>query len=248
MPIPKLKSKFNSKSPLYPLISKKNKNLLKKFPKKYLLIYSKTTMNYLRKKYKLKKIKELSNYQMEYYIHNNISIVRMVGIGSPHAVVVFEELIAFGGKIFLNIGTAGGLCNEDLYICNKALRDEGTSYHYKKTGKYSFPDKILFNKFKKYLENNNIKYSIGTTWTIDAPYRETIKEINHYKKIGIKIVEMETSALYTVAKIKNVKILSSFVVSDLVEKKWTPKFDNINTKNNLKSLAVIGIKFLNSLK
>ena len=35
------------------------------------------------------------------------------------------------------------------------------------------------------------KYFVGTSWTIDAPYRETVAEAKKYQKEGVTTVEME---------------------------------------------------------
>ncbi|MEM3341686.1 MAG: hypothetical protein QW728_03245 [Thermoplasmata archaeon] len=75
----------------------------------------------------------------------------------------------------------------------------------------------------------------ATSWTINAPYRETKAEIQNYKKQNVATVEMESSALFTVAKIRKVKIASAFVVSDVLgENKWDPQFDakHVNQKLN----------------
>ena len=168
----------------------------------------------------------------------------MGGIGSPNAATVFEELIALGGKKFLNIGTAGGLHHEGIFLCNKALRDEGTSYHYIPHGKFTHPDKKLTEKLGKAIENKGLEYFEGTTWTIDAPYRETKAEIEHYAKKGISTVEMEASALFAVAKCRKVKIASAFVVSDVLGKKWKPKFNHHKIKKSLNLLFDAAINCL----
>jgi uridine phosphorylase len=160
----------------------------------------------------------------------------MSGIGSPNAVTVIEELIALGGKFFINRGYAGGLQNEGVFLCQKALRDEGTSYHYIKDGQYIYPDKKLTKKLEKSLKKQNLNYKKGITWTIDAPYRETKAEITHYKKQGISTVEMEASALFAVAKYRKVKIASAFVVSDTLGEKWEPKFHHRKVKESLNKL------------
>ncbi|MBU2639110.1 MAG: nucleoside phosphorylase [Nanoarchaeota archaeon] len=152
----------------------------------------------------------------------------MTGIGAPNAAAVFEELIALGGKEFLNIGTSGGLHHEGIFLCEKALRDEGTSYHYLPDGKFIYPDKDLTEKFRKSIEKNRLEYFKGITWTIDAPYRETKAEVEEYAKGGITNVEMEASALFAVAKYRSIKIASAFIVSDLLGKEWTPKFHRFN--------------------
>lgn len=215
---------------------------IKKFPKKYVLVYQFSALNYIKRKYKPKKIKIYS--LLTIYKYKNIGFVKLTGIGCPHAVAVFEELIALGGKEFLNIGTAGGLQHDGIFLCNKALRDEGTSYHYIPHGNYTFPDEKLTKRLGKAIEKQGLEYFGGTTWTIDAPYRETKEEVKKYKKKKIATVEMESSALFAVAKYRKVKIASAFVVSDVLGEKWEPKFHTFNVKKTLNKLLDTCVKCL----
>jgi uridine phosphorylase len=176
-------------------------------------------------------------------LYKNIGLIRMNGIGSPHAVTVLEELIAMGAKEFINIGTAGGLHHRGIFVCNKALRDEGTSYHYIKEGKYSYPDKSLTDKFKIFLTKKGLDFFEGTTWTIDAPYRETKAEVKKYSKEGIFTVEMEASALFVVAKYRKVKIASAFVASDILKEKWEPEFHRFDVKKTENKLIDAAVEF-----
>ncbi|MFT4343789.1 MAG: nucleoside phosphorylase [Candidatus Woesearchaeota archaeon] len=184
----------------------------KKAPKKYIIIYYPKILNYFKRKYKPEKIKLYRLITV--YQYKDVGVVCMTGIGSPHATTVIEELIALGGKEFLNIGSAGGLKDFGTYLCKKSIRDEGTSFHYRSPGKFTYPDKKLTKKLKKHLVKNNISFQEATSWTIDAPYRETKAEIQKYKKQNVATVEMESSALFTVAQTRKVKIASAFVVSD----------------------------------
>ena len=52
-------------------------------------------------------------------------------------------------------------------------------------------------------EDQSIKIFTGSTWTTDAPYRETAEAINYYRSIGIHAVEMEAAALYAFAEARN---------------------------------------------
>ena len=215
----------------------------RKFPKKYIITYQSQAKNYFLRKYKPKKEKFYSHLKI--YIHKNIGFVRMDGIGAPHAVTIFEELIALGGKEFLNIGTGGGLHHEGAFLCEKALIDEGTSHHYVKAGKFSYPDAELKEKLGKCINKEGLEFFKGTTWTIDAPYRETKAEVEKYAKQGISTVEMEASALFTVAKYRKVKIASAFVVSDILGEKWEPKFHKLDIRraqNKLIDAAVNCLK------
>src|SRR3989344_2883432 len=163
----------------------KYKKFPNNLPKKYIITYQTKALNYFLRKYK-GKYKKVKLYSLlTVYVYKDIGFVKMSGIGAPNAVAVFEELIALGGKKFLNIGTAGGLHHEGIFLCNKALRDEGTSYHYIKHGKFSFPNKAFTKEYGKYIKKQKLKFYEGATWTIDAPYRETKVEIEKYAKKGI---------------------------------------------------------------
>ncbi|VVB78942.1 Purine nucleoside phosphorylase [uncultured archaeon] len=231
---PKFKNKHLEEALFNPKDYINYKKYSKNLPKKYILVYQKKILEDFKKKYNPKKIELYS--LLTIYLYKDIGIVRMTGIGSPNAVTVMEELIALGGKTFLNIGAAGGLQNEGIFLCKSALRDEGTSYHYLPHGDFIYPDKNLTKKLGESLSKKGLKYSDGITWTIDAPYRETRAEINHYRKKGICTVEMEASALFAVARLRKVKIASAFVVSDLLVKEWEPKFHTINLKKTLNNL------------
>jgi uridine phosphorylase len=203
---------------------------LKEFPKKYIITYQKSALSYFKRKYrgKFKAIK-LDGSEIVYK-YRDIGFVKMLGIGAPNASAVLEELIAVGGKEFINVGTAGGLQEPGVFLCEKAIRDEGTSYHYISHGKYSYPDKALTEKLRKSLEKNKIVATSGISWTIDTPYRETKKEVLHYKKQGVATVEMEASAIFAVAKFRKVKIASAFIVSDILGEKWDPRFHRLDVR------------------
>ena len=239
---PKFKNKHLEEALFNPGDYISYKKYPKDFPKKYILIYQKKMLDDFIRKYKPQKIKLYS--LLTIYKYKDIGLIRMTGIGSPNAVGVFEELIALGGKTFLNLGSAGGLKSEGIFLCTKALRDEGTSYHYLPHGHFTYPSEELTDKLGNTISKNNLTYSKGITWTIDAPYRETKAEIEHFRKKGISTVEMEASALFAVAKYRKVKIASCFVVSDLLVKKWEPKFHRIELRKTLNSVLNTAIDCL----
>jgi len=178
-------------------------------------------------------------------ILGDIGIVRMTGIGSPHAASIMEELIALGGKQFLNIGTAGGLKHRGVFLCDRTLRDEGTSSHYLKSGKFSYPDRNLTARIGKSIKSKGLEYFIGTTWTTDTPYRETRAEVKEYAKQGISTVDMESAALFAVAKYRKVKIAAAFVVSDLLcGGKWRPMFKDAQIQETLDLLVEAAVDCL----
>ncbi len=218
----------------------------KDFPSNYIFTYQTHALNYFRRKYKgrLKKIKV--NIALDVYIIKGLDVgfLKMPGIGAPQASVFMEELIGLGGRRFINIGTAGGLQDEGIYLCNKAVRDEGTSYHYIPHGHFAYPDRGLTKKLGQSIKEQGLNYQEAPTWTIDAPYRETKAEIKRYKKQGIATVEMEAAALFAVATVRKVKIASAFSVSDVLGEKWEPKFHERQYKINQHKLLDAAVECL----
>ena len=244
MVFPKFKNKHLEKA----LISPKNLHEYTghtgaRIPRNCIILYYDNFFRNLKRKYKPMKLKETA-VGAEFYKLGKIGIIKINGIGSPHAVTVLEEAIDLGGRNFINVGTAGGLDMEGIFLCSKALRDEGTSYHYLPHGHFSHPDIKLTERLGKFMEEMGIKYKKAPTWTIDAPDRETVAEVNKYKKMGIATVEMEASALFAVANLRKVKIASAFVVSDILGKEWNPKFNHIDTKRGLEMIFKAAVKCL----
>ena len=163
------------------------------------------------------------------------------GVGAPVACIVLEHLIAFGVKRFVSIGTAGSLQKDlaigDLVVCQRAIRDEGTSHHYLATSKYAVASQELTSELTESLEKRNVPYQLGVSWTIDAPYRETITEAHEYQQEGVVTVEMEASALFSVAQYRGVEIGAMFTISDsLADLEWRPDFDSTAVRTGLNAL------------
>ncbi|MEM0372583.1 MAG: nucleoside phosphorylase [archaeon] len=212
----------------------------KKIPEGVIICYDPNIFDYLMKSNML--VKYDGMYAGGIYeikgTGNKVGIVYGFGTGSPIAVIVLEELIAIGVKRFVNIGSAGTLQKRlkigDIVVCDKAIRDEGTSHHYLKSSKYSFASKKLTSKLENQLKKEGLKYVKGTSWTIDAPYRETISEAKQYQKEGVLTVEMEASALFAVASVRKVEIASMFTVSDsLADLEWKPEFHSNDFKKSV---------------
>lgn len=120
-------------------------------------------------------------------------------IGAPYAVLVAEELFASGCEALVSISSAG-LIAPDLsppffLLIEKALRDEGTSHHYLPAGKFSIASPSLMAVVARRMEDAEIPVRRGTSWTTDAPFRETETLISARREEGVVSVEMEAAAL-----------------------------------------------------
>ncbi len=163
------------------------------------------------------------------------------GIGAPAVTTSLEGFIAQGVRTFVSIGIAGTLQPAprigDIIVCNRAIRDEGVSYHYLEAAKYASPSQWLTARLVQALEQVGRIPILGTTWTIDAPYRETIAEARQYQQEGTMTVDMEAAALFAVAQYRGVDLAAAFVISDsLAELVWNPQFDAEVVENSLVQL------------
>lgn len=141
---------------------------------------------------------------------------QMVGIvgcavGAPFAVLIAEELFESGSRLILSMTSAGQIVSAGrtpyFVIIDRALRDEGTSYHYAAPSEFGEADPELVSMANNALKAAGLHVIVGPTWTTDAPFRETVEAIEAAKQRGILAVEMEAAALYAFAKARQANVL-----------------------------------------
>jgi hypothetical protein len=124
-------------------------------------------------------------------------------VGASFAVLVAEELFASGCEYLLSITSAGQIAPLGsppyFILIDRALRDEGTSYHYLPPARYSEADPTLVDAAQRALADVDFAVVRGSTWTTDAPFRETATTIAARQAEGLLAVEMEAAALYAFA-------------------------------------------------
>lgn len=143
--------------------------------------------------------------------------------GAPMAAVQMEELIALGCQEFLIIGPAGhptggpegGLGLGDLVLATKALIFEGTSPHYGRTTSVA-PSPGAVDRLATVLHRLELPHRQGVVASTDALYRETPPFITSLLEQGVLAIDMELSALCTVAAFHRRSIAGVLFVSDLV--------------------------------
>jgi uridine phosphorylase len=132
-------------------------------------------------------------------------------VGAPFAVLIAEELFASGCKLLLSLTSAGQIIAAGptpyFVIIDRALRDEGTSHHYAAPAEYAEADPTLVALAAAALTRQKMHFFVGSSWTTDAPFRETAEAIAAARSKGVLAVEMEAAALYTFARKAGVKVL-----------------------------------------
>jgi uridine phosphorylase len=132
-------------------------------------------------------------------------------VGAPFAVLIAEQLFASGCRLLLSVTSAGQIVPSGrppyFVIIDRALRDEGTSYHYAPPSEYSEADTALVATAVEALKGTEQRVLVGSSWTTDAPFRETADAIAAARSKGVLAVEMEAAALYAFARAAGVPVL-----------------------------------------
>jgi uridine phosphorylase len=132
-------------------------------------------------------------------------------VGAPFAVLIAEELFACGCHHLLSLTSAGQIVAASappyFVVIDKALRDEGTSYHYAAPSEFSDAEPRLAAAVAKALRDAGLAALTGASWTTDAPFRETAEAIERARTKGILAVEMEAAALYAFARARGASVL-----------------------------------------
>ncbi len=161
----------------------------------------------------------------------NISLVG-APLGAPAAVILLERLIAMGAKNFVALGCCGslqvGLKVGDCVIPTAAVAEEGTSAHYPlPEGVKGRGDESMNRLMMEIGMKRKIPLAAGPVWTTDALFRETRGKVKRFSDHGLLAVEMEISALLTVAAYRQKRLGALLVVSDeLALLKWKTGFLN----------------------
>lgn len=132
-------------------------------------------------------------------------------VGASFAVLVAEQLFAAGCRFLASITSSGQIVPKDdppyFVLIERALRDEGTSHHYRTTSRYATLGDELSAPVEEACKTVSRSVYTGATWTTDAPFRETETAIERARSEEILAVEMEAAALYTFAEVREVPVV-----------------------------------------
>lgn len=174
-------------------------------------------------------------------MNGKVGVLGNFGIGAPALTSIAEEMVAWGTKRAIILSLAGGLQTDldpgSIVLCNSAIRDEGTSYHYLPPAKNVEASATLVSAISKTLKSRGLAHSIGATWSTDAPYRETRAEAKQFQREGIKSVDMESAGVFAAAQVRGIEAASAFVIGDnLSGPRWSAPPDMRLLHQRLKNL------------
>ena len=151
---------------------------------------------------------ETKDYPIYVVKHNGEDVcLCQAPVGSAAAVQILEWLIGYGVREIISGGCCGALTDfeENVFIIPyKALRDEGTSYHYMPPSRFVEINQRALCAIEKTVVQHTLEYREVITWTTDGFYRETKGKVEYRKREGCEVVEMECAALAACSSFRNV--------------------------------------------
>ncbi|MCD8130821.1 MAG: nucleoside phosphorylase [Lachnospiraceae bacterium] len=151
-------------------------------------------------------------------VHDAEVALFMIDVGAPASVGMLEEVFQMGVQKAVIFGTCGVLDSSisdcSIIVPDRAVRDEGTSYHYVPAADEIAVNEKYMEVFVRLLDELRVKYTIGKTWTTDAFYRETPDKVKRRKQRGCICVDMECSANAAAAAFRGKDLIQFFYAAD----------------------------------
>lgn len=129
-------------------------------------------------------------------------------VGAPAAVIVVEQLLALGVETVVAVGSCGALVPVEageFLLPVRALRDEGTSYHYLPAGRWVDTDAEVREACRSALAARRFTATDCDTWTTDAFFRETAGLVAARREEGCTVVEMECAAIAACCRLRGAR-------------------------------------------
>lgn len=123
-------------------------------------------------------------------------------VGAAAAAQILDWLIGYGVREIISAGSCGALetfPESTFLVPNRALRDEGASYHYAPPSRFMEIGEKARKAIEETVTQHGMKYQEVVTWSTDGFYRETKEKVAYRKSEGCSVVEMECSALAAVS-------------------------------------------------
>ena len=138
-------------------------------------------------------------------------------VGAPAASIVLERMLMLGVDTVVATGSCGSLVPHDVgefLVPSRALRDEGTSYHYLPAGRWVSTDPGVRAACEAALTGRGLAYHECPTWTTDAFFRETPGLVAARRAEGCETVEMECAAFAAIAAFRGARFAQILFSAD----------------------------------
>jgi uridine phosphorylase len=135
------------------------------------------------------------------------------GMGCPSTAIAVEELANVGATHFIRVGSTGalqkGIRIGDIIVNTGSMRLDGTTRYYVHDGFPAVPDffltRVLFESSLQHQQGRGFNVFLGLGAASDAFYAETPEMLQMLSDHRLLNVEMESSAIYTIATLRGLK-------------------------------------------
>lgn len=171
--------------------------------------------------------------------------VQGTGMGVPTTSIYVNELInEYGVKNLFRVGTCGAMQKDvhvrDVVLAQATCTDSSMNRHV--FGGYDYSPIASFSLLKGAYENaiaKGMNVHVGNIFTSDMFYRDDKSIVQKLMDYGVLAVEMETTALYTLAAKYGVNALTILTVSDhLLTGEETTSQERQTTFNDMMEVAL----------
>nr|WP_086939702.1 nucleoside phosphorylase [Thaumasiovibrio occultus] len=160
------------------------------------------------------KVAENREYRVFTGLYKGVPVsVCSTGIGAPSMIIAIEELKQCGVSHIVRVGSAGamqaGIGLGELILAEGAVRDEGGSKAYVDAAYPAYASFSLLKALHEYLSEQETTYHSGVVRSHDSFYTDDEEAIcRFWNKKGILGADMETSALFTVGRLRGLQVAS----------------------------------------
>lgn len=126
-------------------------------------------------------------------------------VGAAPAAQILDWLIGYGVKKIISAGSCGCLTaipESTFLVPCRALRDEGTSYHYAPPSRYMEVSETARAAIREAILEHGMKHREVVSWSTDGFFRETKDKVAYRRDEGCEVVEMECAALAACASLR----------------------------------------------
>ena len=187
-----------------------------------------------------------------YVLHEDEGDICLVQspIGAAAAAQVLDTLVSCGCRKVIAAGSCGvlaDLAENTFMVPVKALRAEGTSYHYLPASRYIELDEEPISVMKETFQQRQLPFVTCITWSTDGFFRETKDMVKYRLEEGCSVVEMECAALAACCRKRGAKFGQFLFTADSLANVHEYDAREFGTRSHEKAL-LIGLDILRNYK
>jgi uridine phosphorylase len=138
--------------------------------------------------------------------------------GAPAVAMTVQTLAHRGVRRVVGVGFCGGLVPEipcgSLILPLACVRDDGTSSRHVDNGYPAVADLDLLNRLRSITRAAGLASETGLVFSTDAVLMESTALVQKWARHGVIAIDMESGALFTIARLAGIKAASILVASD----------------------------------